>query len=422
MATSRLVLFARHVLTLDRPQPVEHGFVLVEGSRILQVGERRYFHGPRSLRMLDLGNTILLPGLINAHCHLDFTGLRGKVPVRAGFGQWLMTLGAWTRALTAGDYQRAIGNGIRESLAYGTTTLCDISTSFMSYPLLKESGIRAFVFFELLDLIHRSPEEYWGAFREKVRALFQTQPLSDRIRWGLAPHSVLTVSRELLALVGEHLDRYANLPVTMHLSESREEARTFKEGKGSLARRLGALKPDLVFPKHTTPLQYLNHMGWLPKLDMAVHANVVDEKDIRLMKKNRIAVVHCPGSHAFFKHPPFPYARLKKAGVIVCLGTDSLASNRSLSLFREMQLFRKDHARVGARETLELATSKAAQAMGEGRCLGRIKPGYLADLIGVTGPEKAPRGSEALFEHVVGNRAPVPFTMIHGEPKLRLNR
>jgi cytosine/adenosine deaminase-related metal-dependent hydrolase len=417
-----LVLFARHVLPLDRPRPIEHGFVLIEGPRILQVGERRHYHGPRDQRMLDLGNAVLLPGLINAHCHLDFTGLKGKVPFRGHFGQWLLTMGAWTRALTPADVTRAILDGARESLAWGTTTLCDISSSYASLGLLGSTGLRARVFFEMLDLVHRSPAEYWRQFQLRMNALFRAHPFEERVRWGLALHSAYTVSRDLLDRVGRHLQRHVSVPVTMHVSEGREEAQAFREGSGPLLERLRRVRPAWSIPYPTTPVQYLNQAGWLPKLDLAVHCNTVDERDVRLLARNRVSVVHCPGSHAFFHHPPFPYSRLRRAGVNVCLGTDSLASNRSLSMFREMQVFRRSHPRVPAREILEMATVRAAQAIGEGKRLGAVRPGFLADLVGVEGPEKAPRGEEAVFEHVLRNRKPVVFTMIHGEPKLRLSR
>lgn len=422
MSLNRLVLFADRILTLDRPQPVEHGFVLVEGSRILQVGERRHYHGPRHQRMLDLGNTVLLPGLINAHCHLDYTGLKGRVPYRGSFGLWLLTMGAWNRALTPADVTKAVLDGARESLAYGTTTLCDVSSSYESLGLLETSGIRARVFFEMLDLVHPSPSEYWKQFQERMNALFRTHPPVERIRWGLAFHSAFTVSRDLLDRVGRHFDRHVSVPVTMHVSESREEARIFRDGEGPLLERLRRVKPGLELPHPTTAVQYLNQIGWLPKLDLAVHCNTLDDKDIRHLARNRVAVVHCPGSHAFFKHPAFPYGRLRRAGVTVCLGTDSLASNRSLSMFREMQCFRRTHPGVPAREILAMTTVKAAQALGEGKRLGAIRPGLLADLIGVEGPEKATRGVETLYEHVLRNRAPVSFSMVHGEPRLRLSR
>jgi aminodeoxyfutalosine deaminase len=186
-----------------------------------------------------------------------------------------------------------------------------------------------------------------------------------------------------------------------------------------MAERIHALSPDWSIPRQTTPVQHLNGLGWLPKLDLGVHLNMVNEKDIRLLAKNRIAVAHCPGSHEYFHHPAFKYAALRRQRVTVCLGTDSLASNRSLSMFREMRLFRKNQPLVPAEEVLSLGTVKPAQALGLGHQLGRIKPGYLADLIGLPLGRPKGRGMDA-YEQVLRYRDEVTFAMVHGEPRLRL--
>jgi len=168
--SQRLVLFAKAILTMDRPRPIEDGFVLIQGSRILQVGKRRDLYFPASVRMLDLGNTVLLPGLINAHCHLDFTHFKGRVRYRGGFREWLRQMAVKSRATTAVEFKRSIQKGIQESLAYGTTTLCDVSTSWESYPLLRNSVLRSFVFFEAIDLGQPSAKIYWKQLQDKLRA------------------------------------------------------------------------------------------------------------------------------------------------------------------------------------------------------------------------------------------------------------
>jgi cytosine/adenosine deaminase-related metal-dependent hydrolase len=164
----------------------------------------------------------------------------------------------------------------------------------------------------------------------------------------------------------------------------------------------------------------LNDNGWLPKLDLGVHLNRVDDRDLKLLSKNRIAVVHCPGSHAYFSHPPFRYQKFRQRHITVCLGTDSLASNQSLSLFREMRLFREKHPRMSALEILSMVTDQPAKALGMGGQLGKIKPGYFADLIGI--PAVKGRGSIQDPSHqVISHKGTVSFSMIHGELKLRVS-
>ncbi|MGH7738679.1 MAG: amidohydrolase family protein [bacterium] len=414
----RLVLFAQTILTLDRARPLEDGFVVVQGGRILQVGRRKDFTPTPAVktRILDLGNTILLPGLINAHCHLDFTAFKGRVPFQGSFREWLRKMAGKTRELTSADFHRSVKTGIQESLEQGTTTLCDISTSGESFKLLPKSGLRAFAFLELLDVGQPRASEVWKRFQERLKRLAAETEGSEIFCWGISPHTPFTVSKELLFLAGRYAASRAHCPTTIHVAESFEEARFFKSGKGPMAERIQVLNPDWSLPHGTTPVQYLNDCGWLPKLDLAVHLNRVDDRDLRLLAKNRVTVVHCPGSHAFFHHPRFLFEKMRRKGVRVCLGTDSLASNRSLSLFREMRIFRKAHPSVALEEILVMVTVKPAQALGEGQRLGRVKPGYFADLIGIPGARKPGKNP---YEQVVENRQAVSFSMIHGVLKLR---
>ncbi len=404
---------------MDRERPIEDGFVLLQGPRILQVGRRQDLDPFPSARVLDLGDTVLMPGLINAHCHLDFTHLLGKVLYEGTFIDWLRRMGAATRATSLGILRRGIQDGIQESLAYGTTTLCDVSTTLESWPLLRASGLRSFLFVELLDLVRSSPKEYWKQILDRVQELLKREPPTPTFRWGLSPHTPFTVSRELYRLVGRYLEQHPRVPTTIHVAESREESRLFKDGRGPLGKSLNKLNTRWALPRNTTSVQYLKHLGWLPKIDLGVHLNQVGDQDIRALAKNRVAVVHCPGSHDFFAHPSFKYRKMKEAGVRVCLGTDSLASNRSLSLFREMRLFHLAHPKVPAREILSLATSRAAEALGLGRELGRIRPGHWGDIIGI--PYRRPiRKAGEPYEKVLQHRGQVSFSMVHGELRFRV--
>jgi cytosine/adenosine deaminase-related metal-dependent hydrolase len=271
----------------------------------------------------------------------------------------------------------------------------------------------------MLDLGRPSAKDYWETFQAKFGGLLRENPPTELCRWGWSPHTPFTVSRELLDLAGRRLEGHRNLLTTMHLGESREEWNYFRKGTGPMAERIRALNPDWNLPRGTTPVQYLNRCGWLPKLDLGVHLNLVDAKDLRLLAKNRITVVHCPGSHAYFGHPPFGYQRMRRHRVPVCLGTDSLASNSSLSLFREMRLFQKAHPEVSAQEILSMVTVKPAQALGLGHQLGRIKPGFLADLIGI--PLARGGGATDAFHQVLRYRGKISFAMVQGEPRLRVS-
>jgi cytosine/adenosine deaminase-related metal-dependent hydrolase len=220
-------------------------------------------------------------------------------------------------------------------------------------------------------------------------------------------------------MVKQFLNNHRDILTTIHVGESLEESRYFKKGSGPMADRIKVLNPNWTIPHSTTPVQYLSQNGWMPKLNLGIHLNEVNAKDLKSLAKNRIAVVHCPGSHAYFGHKPFPYKQMKKMKIPVCLGTDSLASNQCLSLFREMRLFQKKHSEVSAQEVLSMVTVKPAKALDRGGELGRVKPGYLADFIGIPAPQSKNQ-KKNLYDYVVNYKKPVSFSMINGEPKLRL--
>jgi aminodeoxyfutalosine deaminase len=405
---------------MHRSRPLENGFVLIAGNRILQVGDRRDLKFLPNVRLIDLGDMTLLPGLVNAHTHLDFTSCRGRVPFRGNFRDWLTAMHRRTVKMSPADFRTSIREGIRESLAFGTTTLCDVSTSYESYGVLKRSDLRAFVLFETWDIGVPLAVSAWRTALERIKRVTALPPHPATLVWGLSPHSPHIVSGEMFRLIGRYLDQHRRMPTSVHVGESREEWNYFKRGTGPMARRTKLLSPHWPRPRATTPVGALSKLGWLPKLDLAVHCNVVSARDLDLLARHRVAVVHCPGSRRFFGHPRFKYGEFRKKGIRVCLGTDSLASNRSLSMFREMRLFREEHPEARPSETLGMATVRSAQALGLGRELGQVRPGFLADLIGVPAAASATRDMEKAAEGVIAHRGEVPFCMVNGQIQLRI--
>ncbi len=403
---------------MHQRKPIEDAFVLIQDGRILQIGKREGALISKSIRRLELKNTMLMPGFINTHCHLEYGFLKNRVKYRGNFRNWLREIGECSRQATRATVHQSVQQGIQQSLLYGTTTICDTSSTGISYQLLKNSPLRSIVLFELLEIGEASSIGYWMKFQDKLKTIIHASSTNSNVQWGLSPHTPFTVSSDILKILEKFSIKHQNLLVSMHISESREEKNFFKMGTGSIQKRISKLNPQWRFPKSTTSIQYLNRLGWLPKLDLAVHVNTGNHQDFWLISKNRIAVVHCPGSHSYFKHPKFPYSRARKSGVLVCIGTDSLASNQSLSLFREMYLFQKCYPTVTGFDILAMVTSRAAQAIGKGNILGQIRPGFLADIIGipVSSQNDAP---DQLYNEVIQYSKAVSFSMIQGELQMR---
>jgi aminodeoxyfutalosine deaminase len=403
-----VVLRSRWVVPVTSA-PIENGAVVVEGEQITQVGPWEDIRENRSETVVDLGERILLPGLVNAHCHLDFTMMRHAISPQRTFTEWIQRINALKRSLEDDEYLAAIFRGFSELRKWGTTTVANIE-SFPELLLhMPPPLIRTWWFFEMIDIRHRNPTE------EMVAGALGF--FTSRTGWiggsGISPHSPYTASPamfELSGRVAEELD----MPVTTHVAESREEWEMFRNNRGELhsfMQKLGRGMQDCAMQR--SPLAHLAASAQVTGRWLLAHMNELDASDLEWLAQRpyaaRPSVVHCPGSHRYFQHSPFPFAALTAAGVNVCLGTDSLASTESLSLFDEMREFARNHPSTSPEAILALATTNGARALG--LPVGRVAPGALADLIALPFSGQAPD----LYEGILTFRQPVDWMMVNGQ-------
>ena len=376
-ALKQMIVRARAVLTMNGP-PIANGAVAISGNRILDVGTFPEVRAQISGEVIDLGEQVLLPGLINAHCHLDYTCLRGKIPGPQSFTGWIESINAQKQKLSPADYLRSINDGFAEAKRLGTTAIANL-TGFPDLAATIKPPIRAWWFAELIDV--RDPAragQLADAAAESLKALEH---------WGLAPHAPFTASASLYRRCQE----IAPL-LTTHLAESREEMAMFRDGSGSLYDFLKEIGRDMSDCGGKTPLaNFLAQLGDRSPPWMVAHMNELAETDFDLLQScpARFAIVHCPRSHEYFGHSPFEFEKLQRLGFNICIGTDSLASNEDLGLLAELRAFQRNHSAVSAHEILELATTNAARALGQQERLGKIAPGFFADLIAVPCEGKA---------------------------------
>jgi cytosine/adenosine deaminase-related metal-dependent hydrolase len=402
------LLRARHVLPISAP-PIEDGAVLVSGHRITAVGRFSELNGRHDAEVIDLGESTLLPGLVNAHCHLDYTMMRRSISPQRSFTEWIRRINALKRSLGSEDYAAAILRGLEELRAYGTTAVANIESFPEVLQTLSRPPIRVWWFLEMIDVRHRatSEETIAGAL-----AFFDSRP-----DWpggfGLSPHAPYTASGSLYELTAKAANA-AGMPVTTHVAESREEWEMFRHARGELydfMLKLGRWMFDCQ-PGRTPFGHVMAHAQPGPTWILA-HMNELDESDfaalLALPPVERPSVVHCPGSHRYFRHAPFPLRRLLDCGINVCLGTDSLASTLTLSMFDEMRILSRREPDVAPAEFLKMATLNGARALGFTG--GRIEAGALADLIAL--PIAA--SEHALHEAVLEYRNPVPWMMLDGK-------
>ena len=403
-----MIIRARYVVTMDGP-PIENGAVAIEGNRIAAVGtfdDLRAADGP----VLDLGERVLLPGLINAHCHLDYTMMRGAISPPNQFTGWVQRINALKRSLDSDDYLAAIRRGFAELKKWGTTGVCNIEAFPELMTRLDPSPIRTWWFYEMIDIRHRitTDDVVAGAL-----AFFQHRA-NSLDSFGLSPHAPYTASLDLYQLATACAASFT-MPLTTHLAESREEFEMFRDARGPLYEFMDSLQRPMADCGRATPFAQLWSHGAVDPNWLLVHMNMLTEEDFALLAEQPRGagphVVHCPGSHRYFDHPPFPCRRLHDLGVNICLGTDSLASTSSLSLFEEMRTFRKTNPWLRPEQVLRTVTVNPARALRRKGQLGQIIAGALADLIAIPASGNLGR----IHEDIVNYDEPISWMMIDGQ-------
>jgi cytosine/adenosine deaminase-related metal-dependent hydrolase len=421
-----MIVRARTVVTMDGP-PIENGAVAVSGNRIVDVGRFDDIKTRNAGNTLDLGEQVLLPGLINAHCHLDYTCLRGKIPPQKSFTEWIRAINAEKGTLSPRDYIASINEGFAEAKRFGTTTIANLTVFPELIPQI-QPPVRTCWFAELIDI--RAPERANELVDAATESLGRARPelvLSEAeggAPLGLAPHALFTASKDLFRRCEEIAQR-EHILLTTHLAESREEMEMFRHASGPLYEFINSIGRPMDDCGSKTPLELFLDLigsGGSPNRPRAIevnrpylswivaHLNELTGSDFELLERSnsKFHVVHCPRSHNYFGHSPFAFDRLRSFGFNICLGTDSLASNESLSLFAEMRAFQKEFPSVSAEEIFQMVTVNPARALRYEKELGKICRGTYADLLAV------PSNGRDLFEQIIASMGK-PWMMIAGQ-------
>src|SRR5262249_18685557 len=398
----------RTLVPMNGP-PVENGALVVNGPTIVEAGNADQILRNHIGEVVDLGEVAVLPGLINAHCHLDYTLMRGAILPARSFSHWVNRINALKRSFTDSDYIRAMQLGFAELRRNGTTAVLDIVANPQIFPFLPSAPIRTWFCLELIDVRPRP----WVDGPAYGSWLFFSEQMSPIGGLGLSPHAPYTASSKMYELALQ-CARMLNMLVTTHVGESREEYDMFAGKRGALYEFLAALGRPMADCGATSPLRHLIKNGLIGEDCILAHMNELDSHDLEVLSGSRwrpLHVVHCPKSHRFLHHRRFPMEALLERGLNVCLGTDSLASNDSLDLFSEMRTARRNYPALAARDLLEMVTVRPARALKMEGGLGKIKRGYLADLIAIpfTGTV------DEVYEAIIENRGPIEWMMINGK-------
>ncbi|QDT69126.1 Aminodeoxyfutalosine deaminase [Planctomycetes bacterium MalM25] len=458
---TRQALRARLVCPVAAP-PIEDGIVVIDGDRIERIGRQ----APADVEVEDLGDVALMPGFVNAHCHLEFS-LARKVG-RAG-----IALPNWIRQViekrpNAKKIGRAIASGLEESLRHGVTTVAEIARTETDAYRINGLSPRLILLQESIGFSQARATSALNAAEDRLEELstllgpsdlngnghaaaalnghaangshetnghtsgyangqsngfddgrFEAVGVRDeqRFRLGVSPHAPYTASPQLIReLVTVASTR--GLPVAMHLAESPEELQLLSEGRGPFQEILeerGMWDP-WVIGRGSTPLDYLRMLTRAPK-SLVIHGNYLDYTELAMMARQAgaMSLVYCPRSHAHFKHRRYPLTEALALGVPVCLGTDGKASNPDLSMLSEMREAAARHPSVAPETILRMGTLTGAEALGL-TDVGALRPGALADLVSIPLPKKAKgRPDELLSAMLRSEDEEVEYVWLGGE-------
>jgi cytosine/adenosine deaminase-related metal-dependent hydrolase len=392
-------LSADWVVTMDGA-PLRGGAVVIDGDgRIAEVAEAQ----GRSAT----AQTVLMPGLVNAHSHLELTGLGGKV-TEDDFPAWIAHLVRLWRERQPSEYLDAARQGVRDSWAMGVTTVADCGATGSVLQALAELGGSGIAYHEVFGPAEEQADaalEAW-ALRLKELRRFET----PRVRLGASPHAPYTVSGPLYRMAVAHA-RKEGLPIAVHVAESPLETAFVRDGAGGFAesQRGRGMRPE---PRGKSPVAWLDQHGVFGPDVVAIHCCTVDGDDIDLLARQGAAVAHCPRSNRRHHRIDAPLAQLLAAGLRVGVGTDSVASVSPLDPMAEAREARRLGG-LSAEEALALVTMGAARAIGLGGEVGSLAEGKWGDVIALTVP--ACDTPEQLFEAILASgAADLLFTTVGG--------
>lgn len=401
-----MIVRARWLLPIERP-PIENAWVRVERGLITDFGTG----APRERGVLDLGDAAILPGLFNAHTHVELSWMAGRIAPKPSMAAWVTELVTIRRgASPSEDVQRtAAADAVERARAAGTVAFGDIGNTLLAADVLAGAGTPAVLFHEVLGFAPHNANARAAEAADRV-----VNGVRPPVRPGLAPHAPYSVSIDLFRAVTREC-RQRNLPSSVHLAESPQEVEFLQTGKGELAdalQALGAWNPAWTAPG-TGPAEYLDRLGVLRPGLLVVHATHLDREGLAVVAARGCTIVSCPRSNQWVGAGIPPIDAFYASGAPVAFGTDSLASAPDLNMFAELAAARA-LSTVPARQLLRSATRVGAQALGLDHQFGTITPGKRAELIAVP----IPANTADVEEYLVSGVPSSDIRVLNHEPDL----
>ena len=382
---------------------IQDGAVAVSNGRILAVGSsssiRAQFAGAR----VESCPGVLLPGLVNAHIHLELSAYH-HVPRPAPdetFCDWIRSLLQLRQegGIEPEDMARAARNMLQRQHDAGVLLLLDIGNILPSSPATNPPAVHLSFLLELLGPTSKAEEQ----------VLARITSLPDSV--AATPHALYSTTPGIMTALKQRADHLQHI-FSLHVAESADEIELLRSGQGCFRRFLeerGAW--ENIFPcpgmDGRGAVEYLEHLGLLDPNLLCVHCVHVSEKEVQMLAAHGSKVCLCPGSNRFLGVGVAPLEMMLAHQLLPALGTDSIASNENLDLWREMQILREDHPGVAPAAVMAMATQGGAKAMGCEEEFGTLAPGRKSNLLNVDSPAlQGVDNGEQLLDTLTGGGRP----------------
>jgi cytosine/adenosine deaminase-related metal-dependent hydrolase len=394
------VIRARWICPITRP-PIANGWIAIDDGRIAALGQRPDEAPQAPVR--DLGNLAIMPGLVNAHTHLELSWLRGRVPPAATFHEWITSLfitrGGRHEKPDDPSVVEPLNAAVQELREAGVAAVGDISNSLASVAALGDAGLRAVVFHELLgfNLLHDKRVVETRPLREEARAR-----AARTVKVSVAPHACYSVSPQMFRAIRDELNASHTRVTSVHVGESEGEMQFLRDGSGpwiGILKWVGSWVEEWQ-PPRCGPVEYLHSLGVLDSQSLVVHGVQLSDESLARLAEIGCTLVTCPRSNQWVGVGVPPVARFYASGMPVAVGTDSLASVADLNVFSELKAMRWLAPDIPARTILESGTLVGAKALGVGDEIGSIDVGKAPELIGVSLPNDVDNVEEYLLSGI----------------------
>lgn len=392
-----MILYAaKHLLPVASP-PIQSGAVVVAEGRIVAAGRRKdVVRAHPDAEVRDLGDAVIIPGLVNAHTHIELSWAGGAPPPPGGFVAWLARFVAERDRVAEEEAIRAARAALATMAARGTVAIGDVANGTWTARLIAESPLYGSAFHEVFGLKAADAETILAAAAERLTAI-EADPVvagaRGRVSAILTPHAAYSTSAPLLKALGGRAVASGEI-LSIHVAESEAEVQFLRDGTGPMRDFLEARGgyDDTFRASGLSPVEHLDRLGVLTPSTLAVHCVHVLQQDLARLQARGVTVVTCPRSNKRLETGVAPVPKLLASGVPVALGTDSLATAPEIDLFNEVAALREEHPGLAPAAALRIATINGAAALGLAKDLGTVEPGKLAALavVGLPDPNDDP--------------------------------